>query len=99
MHRNAREGFLFEARNGPTTSPTSFETTVGACTISMLPDSSFEKSSTWSTSRTSDLPLARIESTACSRSASFLKPVFIISENPMMALRGVRMSWLTVEKK
>ena len=40
-----------------------------------------------------------MESTACWRSASEAKPDFIISEYPMIAFRGVRMSWLTVEKK
>ena len=51
------------------------------------------------TSERSDLLLERIASTASSASSFVLKPSFIICENPTMALRGVLMSWLIVEKK
>ena len=45
------------------------------------------------------LPLTMMESMACLRSSSVANPTFSISEKPMIALSGVRMSWLTVEKK
>ena len=73
-------GLAFAALNDSTMSPISFEAAVWTGMISRLPDSSFEKSSTWSTSLRSALPLTRMESTACSRSAAVLKPIFIISE-------------------
>ena len=72
---------------------------VGSRTISIFPDSSFERSSTSLMSRRSVLPLTMMESTACSRSASVGFPSFSVSENPIIAFSGVLMSWLTVEKK
>ena len=51
------------------------------------------------TSERSDLLLVRMEFTASSDSSFVPKPSFSICEKPTMALRGVLMSWLIVEKK
>ena len=77
----------------------SLGTSVGSGEMSIFPDSSFERSSTSLMSPSRVLPLTMMESIACSRSSSVRSPDFSISEKPMMALSGVLMSWLTVEKK
>ena len=97
--RSSSAGLLLETRNDSTISPASRETSVGAGTMSTRPVSSLEKSRRSLTSRRSVFVLTSMESTACSRSASVLAPIFSTCEKPTMAFRGVRMSWLTVEKK
>ena len=86
-------------RNDSMISPMSRETSVGAGTMSIRPVSSLEKSRRSLMSLRSVLVLTSMELTACSRSASVLTPIFSICEKPTIAFRGVRMSWLTVEKK
>ena len=44
-------------------------------------------------------PLVEIADSALRRSCSSMMPSMSSSEKPMMALRGVRISWLTEEKK
>ena len=97
--RMSKSGFLFTMRNDRTISSRSFATSVGSGTISILPDSSFERSRMSFTSWRSVLLPTRIESTAASCSSFVGKPAFSSCEKPMMALSGVRMSWLTDEKK
>ena len=91
-------GALCVAANERVISPTSFATSVGSGAISIRPDSSFDRSRMSFTSWRSVRLLIRIEFTARSRSDLFSRPFWSISEKPMMALSGVRMSWLTVEK-
>ena len=99
LQRISSCAFLFARRNDSTISFSKSLQSVGSGTISMRPDSSFEKSSTSLMRHSSVLPLTRMESTAWLRSTSVLKPILSICEKPMIALRGVRISWLIVEKK
>ena len=97
--RTSRSLLVFEALKESTISCTRRRQSVGSGRISMRPASSLERSSTSLISWSSVFPLTTIESITCSRSTSSLTPSFNSWEKPMMALSGVRMSWLTVEKK
>ena len=97
--RMSSPGVWWVAQNEVAISSASSETSVGSALISILPDSSFDRSRMSFTSWRSILLLISMEFTARSCSDFVFIPCLSISENPIIALSGVRMSWLTDEKK
>jgi len=97
--RTSTPGLPAETRNDSPTSRTSARQSVGESEISVRPVSRRDRSRMSFTSARSVLLLTRIDSTAASLSSFVAQPNLSICEKPTMALSGVLMSWLIVEKK